>query len=211
MSREESRHHQRVLEELRQTRAAVEARREPWYWSTKTLAVIGILSVAVMSLYLARPSVEAMNVVMVCPLCDQGGPFTPPPTVEIANQGATMSVTLQNTGSLPTELIDHNLSTREFTQPSPKPGEFIESPDASDHIPMQLGSHSSATISISRGEVVALALRHYDLLKIPPPNSYLYGHATYKVFFLFHSRTDFCFHYIPPTKGLPEKWSVCSR
>ncbi len=199
------------MEELRSTRVAVEGRKEPWHRSGKLVSIATAIMAATVALYIAKPSIEVTDVSMVCPLCDRGGPFTPSSDIAISNQGAVFNVRLQNTGNMSTELIDHNLTTHTFTHPSPKAEEFIESPDAiADHIPIQIGAHSFATVSMSRGEVVALALRQYELLKLPPPNFYLYGHATYRVLFL-HSRTDFCFRYIPPTKGLPESWSVCAR
>jgi len=195
------------LEETRATRTAVERIRTPKEpWPRFLITVLVGLAAALVYLYIAGPDVEAVDVSVECPLCDQNGPFTPSANVDEANSGALFSVKIQNSGQMGTKIVGHNISLY-TTEPGQKPV-FNEEPHANDSVAVWIGSRSSVTLSLSRGAEIAYFMTHPRLR--PPQIDYLYGYVEYRNAFLIPTTKRFCFQYQPGAKGLRGKWVVCS-
>jgi hypothetical protein len=214
MSRDDQRRHQRLVEEMREipnrTAAKVaRAQKGPWYRISAATS-IGLITVLVL-LYIARPEVEPTDVFVSCPICERGGPFLAPPNTGNANSGATFNVKVQNSGAMGTTLLSNNLTLREVSGGElPKDFGFPETPCANDNLVLPLGSHSTVTLSLPRGEVIVLAMRNPDTVK-PNVTVYLYGHIRYRNEFFVPRTQYFCFRYYPPMKGMPEHWGMSPR
>jgi hypothetical protein len=191
-------------------KAVMASKREPRYRYALTIG-ISLLAIAVASLtglYVARPSVEPIDVFVRCPICDRGGPFLAPPDIKTANAGAVFSVRLQNTGKMSTTLLNHNLSFRTML-----PGESLaqlrslENPCPDDDLSIPIGAQSTVTLAMPAGDVLVAAMR--KIVPSPDESDYLFGHYTYRTAFNFSTTKHFCFHYIPPSKGVQESWTVC--
>ena len=166
MTRQNQRAHQEALELARAAKAigdaVVATKREPRhrFIITTAVAVVTILVFLFVGLYVAHPSVEPVDAFVRCPICDRGGPFLAPPNVVSANTGAVFSVKLQNTGGIDTTLLSHNLSFRtllpgeSWTELSSK-----EETCPGDDAPVSMGSHSTVTLSIARGETIVAVMR----------------------------------------------------
>lgn len=126
------------------------------------------------------------------------------------------SLPIENTGSLGTTLLSHNLTLRSGPEPylSRDVG-FSEIPDSNDNISVRLGAKSQVNLAILRNEVIVYSMRHGSPMgssigPIVHDTGYLYGHFTYWTAFYVPTTRSFCFKYVPPNKGLPESWGVCS-
>src|SRR5882762_6586081 len=215
MTREDNLKHQRELETFR---AGVEAakRKEPkWQWSVGIVAVLVAAVIGVGGfIYVQRPEVETVNVGISCAICDDPGQIHPPTSPQ--DNGATVNVKIQNSGSSGTTIVDHNVTLYEQPDPISKDFPFQEAVDRNDNISLPLGSHSVATLSAPMNEAIIYFMRHgrrpgstiSPLVFYP---AYLYGHVTYVGAFNIRQRLNFCFQYRPPQKGLPEGWGVCQR
>lgn len=153
---------------------------------------------------------QITGVAVNCPLCDRGGPFLVPPDIIAANKGAIFSVKLENSGSMGTVILNHNLTFHNL-RPEESPIHLAseEVPCPNDGISVPLGAHSSAMLTLERGEVIVFEMRNPQ--KFPPPGfpAYLHGHFTYRNAFFVPIRRHFCFQYHAPSKGLAEFWAVC--
>src|SRR6266404_8566771 len=157
MTREDNLKHQRELETFR---AGVEAakRKEPkWYKDPKW--IVGILVVVAAALigvggfiYVQRPEVETVNVGISCAICDDPGQIHPPTSPQ--DNGATVNVKIQNSGSSGTTIVDHNVTLYEQPDPISKDFPFQEAVDRNDNISLPLGSHSVATLSAPMNEAI---------------------------------------------------------
>lgn len=216
MPRQDSLKHQHELETFR---AGVEAAKkiEPkWYKDPRWIIgiVFGVTASILLPIYFQRPEVETVNVGISCAICDDPSQIRPPTSSH--DNGATINVKIQNSGSSGTTILDHNVTLYEQPEPISKDFDFQESVDANDSISVDLGSHSNATLSIPINEVIIYTMRHGSrpgssispLVFFP---AYVFGHVTYLGAFNIRRQLKFCFQYRPPQKGLPEGWGVCQR
>jgi hypothetical protein len=179
----------------------------------KSLFGIVPLGLAV-TLYLARPYLETNhNPTIVCAICDNQQDIHPPTSSH--DNGAFVSLTIENTGSSATTIVEHNLSWWQTLETEPLPSDGLsEAHDNIDSIEVPIGAHSPKIFQIGLNEVLIYTLRHpmpigSTLGPLGKEKAFLYGHMTYKLYG-FPVTTEFCFQYIPAYKGLPERWTVCS-
>lgn len=174
----------------------------------------GIIPLGIfVTLYLARPYLETNHApVIACAICDKQEDIHPP---TMPNEiGATVSLTIDNTGSSATTIVEHNLSWFQVPESLPSSDDLPERPDVNDKTEVPIGAHSSKTFRFGLNEALIFELRH----PLPVGSSmgprvqdkaYVFGHVRYRVFG-FPATTEFCFQYVPAYKGLPESWVVCS-
>jgi hypothetical protein len=170
---------------------------------------------AIYGLYLAAPNLEINHSpVIACAICDNQQDIHPPTSSH--DYGATVTLTIDNTGASATTIIEHNLSWIQIPDTMPLPNMVSEEADANDKLEIAIGSRSSKNLQKAFNEALIYELRH------PLPigstigarvqdKAYLFGYVKYRMFFVFSARTDFCFKYIPAYKGLPESWEMCSN
>lgn|SRR2546425_132541 len=174
----------------------------------------GLIPVGIIvTLYLARPYLEANHTpAIACAICDNQQDIHPPTSSH--DYGAIVSLTIENTGSSATTIVDHNLSLWQVPETMQLPDTLPETPDPNNKIEAPIGSHSSKILQKGVNEAIIYVLRH------PQPRgstigprvqdkTYLFGHVTYKLYSILPVTTEFCFQYIPAVKGLPESWAMC--
>ena len=204
MSRDDARRHQRILEETRATRVAVESLRHTKESKFRFLVTTVIALAAVLIyLYVYGPDVEAIDINVECPLCDRNGPFQAPATAEEANAGSAFNIKLRNSGHMGTTILGHNI-TFQSTLPGKRP-DFVEEHHSADEITTYLGAQSEMVLSLARGAEPAYFLGD------PNEDNYLYGHVKYRSGFWVPTTKYFCFRYQRGTKGLRSHWAVCSQ
>jgi hypothetical protein len=170
---------------------------------------------AIVTLYVSAPEVEPKSVFITCSICDDPEQIHPP--MNANDNGAVISLVVENTGGRGTTLLDHNMTFRmEPGEQSARDLDFSETADPNDAVGIGLGAHSSLTFASRKNEAIIYDMRHgarrgSSISKIEFDKVYLYGHVTYRGAFYFPATTHFCFEYSPPAKGLPESWGVCSR
>jgi hypothetical protein len=213
MSREDNIKHQREIEAFRQGAKFATQNKPRWYKDATVVVVIvaAVIGAGVL-LYTQGPEVEAVNVQITCAICDNPEQIHPPTSPR--DNGASIDVKIQNSGSMGTIVLDHN--TTLYLRSGPLPRDFQESPDLNDNISVGLGSDSVATLSFPTNEAIIYGMRHglrvgSSIGPIEFTPAYLLGHVTYRNGFYFPVTKKFCFQYGPPYKGLPEKWGVCQR
>jgi len=185
----------------------------PKSWVDKLKGLWGFVPVAiVVTLYLARPYLETNHSpVIACAICDNQQDIHPP--IGSHDDGATVTLAIDNTGPSATTIVEHNLSWWQILETDPTPNVLSEQPDANDKIEIPIGSHSSKYLRKSINEVIIFSLRNpvpegSSIGSLVRDRAYLYGHVKYKMFF-FPTTTEFCFQYVPANKGLLESWVVC--
>jgi len=98
MSRDDARRHQRILEEVRRTQAVVEQSRPGKSTVLRFLITTVIAAGAALIIpYVYGPDLEAVDVNVQCPLCDQNN-LTPPLTAEDGSTGALFNIKIRNLG-----------------------------------------------------------------------------------------------------------------
>jgi hypothetical protein len=185
-----------------------------WFDKIKYLPFGAIIGGCI-ALYVARPELEPQNVFITCSsICDDPMQIRPPENAQ--DNGATISVVIENTGKMGTVILHHNLTTRGLDpQFSPKDVDFSEAAGPNDGIAVPLGAQTPLTLKKSINEVIIHDVRHGShqgstIGPIVSDKLYLYGHVKYRGAFYLPTTTTFCFEYAPPKKGLPEGWGVCS-
>ena len=219
MPRQDNLKHQHELETFRAGAEAAKRKEPKWYkdpkWVIGTVVVVVAAVIGVCGLvYIQRPEVETVNVGISCAICDDPSQIRPPTSSH--DFGATINVKIQNSGSSGTTILDHNVTLYEQPDPITKDFDFQENADPNDNISFALGSHSVATLSTPKNEVIVYSMRHgrrvgSSISPIQFYPAYLFGHVTYLGAFNIHTQLKFCFQYRPPQKGLPEGWGVCQR
>jgi len=184
--------------------------------SAKTKGVLAtLLSLAGLGLGLystSQPYLEVNHIPAIdCPTC--GTPELRLPPTAPSNSGATISVTVDNSGAAPTTITDHNESFQIGEPTGPLNNTLIEQPDPADKTEVPVGAHS---FRILRMPVAALAI---DLLRNPVPvgsswgprrqdKAFVFGHVRYRRYW-WPTTMEYCFQYVPTEKGLPESWTIC--
>ena len=164
-------------------------------------------------LYIAGPDVQPRSVSIACAICDSADQIHAP---VVSNEtGAAITLSIENTGSMGTTVINHNLTLR--TRPEGFPfsdDAFSETADSNDNIQLYIGAHSQANLTALRNELTVFLMRHggpmgSSIGPVVKDVAYLYGHFTYRSSFYLPRRRNFCFKYVAPYKGLPENWGIC--
>src|SRR6266568_5564821 len=176
---------------------------------------VGIIPLGIfVALYLNRPFLETNHAPVIdCRICDNQQDIHPPTSPN--DKGATVSLTIENTGSSATTITEHNLSWYEAFETEPLTEGLLETPDANDNIEVPIGAHSSKILRMGLNEVIIYSLRHPLPMgsSIGPrvqEKAFVYGHVKYKDFGI-PVTTEFCFQYLPGYKGLAETWVVCPK
>jgi hypothetical protein len=177
--------------------------------------VLPIFVAVFIPLYIYGPEVHPRTVFVTCAICDNANEIHPPTSPAGMNTGATITLVVENTGSMGTTLLEHNLTFRsdpEFYQSGKL--YFAEDADDNGSTEATIGAHSMAVLTLNRNEGVVYTMRHGLPVNSPNgpivrPTTYLYGHLRYRRSVGIPTTTNFCFRYVPPNKGLPESWVLC--
>jgi hypothetical protein len=127
----------------------------------KVKALWGLIPVGVfLTLYFTRPYLETNHApVITCAICDNPQDIHPPTSSH--DYGALVSLTIDNTGSSATTIVEQNLSWRQMLETEPLPAAGLsETPDANDKIEIPIGPHSSKIFQMGFNEVIIYSLRH---------------------------------------------------
>jgi|SRR5262249_29605845 len=188
---------------------------KPKSWTEIWKSLIALVPVGIcITLYLARPYLETShNPIISCVICDNQQDIRPPTSSH--DYGATVELTIENTGSSATRIVEHNLSWWSAPETLSLPFTGLpESRDTNDDLEVPIGAHSSKILKMGLNEATIYILRHpmpmgSTIGPVVKFKAYVYGHVAYKLYGLLPTTTEFCFQYVPPTKGLPESWMVC--
>ena len=179
--------------------------------------VLGLLVTAFIAFSVSGPDVHPLTVFITCANCDNANDIRAPQTRVEANTGATFTLAVENSGSMGTTLVEHNVTFRGALESQTVDQiSFVEDPDDNDRVQVPIGSHSKVYLTLNRNEGVVYLMRHgspisSSIAPIVRDVPYIYGHLTYRRSIGIPTTTYFCFRYFSPTKGLPEGWTVCGN
>jgi hypothetical protein len=170
------------------------------------------LATIFIGLYINRPEIEVKTVYIECAVCDSANDLHSSTSPE--DTAATLNVVVEDTANVGTTLVHHNLTSICLDPTTQLTKDLLaERTDANDQIPVSIGAHQPVTLRYPISELFIFVSRHgspqgSSLGPIVRNKLYVFGNAKYRAF-LIPQRTDFCFEYFPPVRGLKESWAVC--
>src|SRR5579859_2578904 len=176
---------------------------------------VGIIPLGIfVALYLNRPFLETNHAPVIdCRICDNQQDIKAP--TDSSNEGATVSLTIENTGSSATTITEHNLSWTQVPETMLLSDGLSETPCANDGIEVHISAHSSKILRLELNEFSINVLRHPLPMgsTIGPriqDKAYVFVHVKYTDFGI-PTMTEYCFQYVPTHKGLSETWAACPK
>lgn|SRR5215813_12174944 len=134
---------------------------KPKSWTEIWKSLIALVPVGIcITLYLARPYLETShNPIISCVICDNQQDIRPPTSSH--DYGATVELTIENTGSSATRIVEHNLSWWSAPETLSLPFTGLpESRDTNDDLEVPIGAHSSKILKMGLNEATIYILRH---------------------------------------------------